>query len=31
MLRKQGLSNEEIAILLRLTEEEVDKLLGTEE
>ena len=31
MLRKQGRSNEEIAILLHLTEEEVDKLLGTEE
>ena len=28
---KQGRSNEEIAILLHLTEEEVDKLLGTEE
>ena len=30
MLCEQGRSNEEIAILLHLTEEEVDKLLGTE-
>ena len=31
MLCEQGRSNEEIAILLHLTEEEVDKLLGTGE